>query len=380
MSEDTPPAGESANAGEQLNPKTLAWLRRIHEMRNLTDNHAIQQHWQWWDEKTPGRIDFVIHANVSWETKIDCEVDLGIGWIRPTVFEPVRAGPEFELPFSAAKEYGAGVPIADIEDGDTGRAYELIGRAVDTASFLTNALSFLSGNAAWCRPARVLQIVHGGTPPVFDARAERYKRYIAMPPPHETMSTLVTDDWMKMYAQFASSIWNVRRDDVRRVLLTAVAWQAQANSGAELGRYLHYFASVELLGHFFYENLPRERTARPSDSEIRQRVLEAVLNINGSNYMDQIRKCSETLDVSARAKIRSLGRLVDFDTDVFFQRAQRDGKSLLDIRNDIGHGNTAHDDREYLKANREALDKFQPHSREFVVRVALAAAQGKLDF
>jgi hypothetical protein len=70
---------------------------------------------------------------------------------------------------------------------------------------------------------------------------------------------------------------------------------------------------------------------------------------------------------------------VNFNTDVFFQRAQRDGKSLIDIRNDIAHGNIAHDDREYVRKNEEALDKFQPSSREFVVRVAVAAAQGKLN-
>src|SRR6266545_1379733 len=81
-----------------LDLQTLAWLRRTHEMSTLTIDHSVREHWKWWHERTPGRVDIVIHANVSWESNLDSEVDLGIGWIRPTLYEPVRVGPPFELP------------------------------------------------------------------------------------------------------------------------------------------------------------------------------------------------------------------------------------------------------------------------------------------
>jgi hypothetical protein len=364
---------------EPLDPKIAAWLKRTHEIREITRSHSIQHYWSFWDERTPGRIDLVINANIAWETTRDSELDLGIGWIRPTLYEPVRSGPAFELPLKGGREYGAGVPVFDVPVDDAKRAYEVIGTAVDQASFLTNCLSFLSGYPASWRPARILQSQTGGPTSTDDAPL-RYKRYFALPPQEEMTSIVVTDEWMgTFFKPLVTAMWSIPMEDMRRVILTAISWQAQANLGSGLGRYLHYFASVELLANYFYEHLPSAKTGRVPESEIRQRVLEILLSVDGKNYMKSLRECSEIIETSARTKIKSLGKLVGFDTDVFFQRARRDGKRLIDIRNDIAHGNIDHDDREYVKANQEVLDRFQPSSREFVVRVAIAAAQGVLN-
>jgi hypothetical protein len=384
--DDVSRIANAANTAEEteakpLDPKIAAWLKRGYEIREITRDHGIRHYWSFWDERTPGRIDFVIHANIIWNTERDSELDVGIGWVRPTPYDPVRSGPEpeFELPFKPAREYGAGVPVSDVPTGDTKRAYEALGLAVDRASFFTNCLSFLSGFPAHWRPARIIQFQTGGPQPVDEA-PQRYKRYVSLSPQDEMTSINVDDKWMhELFKPLAVAIWTLPMEEIRRVLLTAISWQAQANVGSGLGRYLHYFASVELLANYFYDHLPSNKTGKTPESEIRQRILELLLSLDGKNYMSNLRQCSDMLEPSVRSKIKSLGKLVDFDVEVFFQRAQRDGKSLIDIRNDIAHGNIAHDDREYIRTNQEALDKFQPSSREFVVRVSIAAAQGKLN-
>lgn len=93
-----------------LDPKFLSLLRRTQQMSTLTNDHSVREHWKWWDERTPGRVDVVIHANVSWKSDLDHEVDLGIGWIRPTLYEPVRGGPEFEFPVKGLPRLWRGHP------------------------------------------------------------------------------------------------------------------------------------------------------------------------------------------------------------------------------------------------------------------------------
>lgn len=362
-----------------LDPTILAWLRRSQEMSTLTNGHSVREHWKWWHERTPGRVDIVIHANVSWESKVDHEIDLGIGWIRPTLYEPVRAGPPFELPVMGHHDYGAGIPVEDVAESEPGRGLEVLGEAADKAAFITNCLSFLTGFAAWWRPARVMEVVHGNEAPAPGSAEKRFRKYFSLAPAEEMTSAVVDDEWVtRRLAPFIRVLWNLESAELRRVLLAAISWQAHANSTEGLGRYLHYFASVELVAHFLYGTLPNDVVGRVPQSEVQRKILELLLDVNSKNYMPTATKIADVLEVSARTKLKRIATLVDFDADVFFTRAQRDGKSLVDIRNDIAHGNIARDDRSYLEANREAIEKFRPATAEFVHRVAVALATGRI--
>jgi hypothetical protein len=135
-----------------------------------------------------------------------------------------------------------------------------------------------------------------------------YKRYFSLPPDEEMTSIVVTDEWMeKVFKPLAASMWTLPREDMRRVILTAISWQAQANLGSGLGRYLHYFASVELLANYFYDYLPPNKTGKVPESEIKQRILEILLSVDGKNYMKSMKECSDIVETSARTKIKSLG-------------------------------------------------------------------------
>lgn len=71
--------------------------------------------------------------------------------------------------------------------------------------------------------------------------------------------------------------------------------------------------------------------------------------------------------------MKALAGLIAFNTDPLFQRPEKDLKSLYEIRNDIAHGNIAHDDRSYLDRHNNQLKQFQPMTREFIIKIAGAA-------
>jgi hypothetical protein len=359
---------------EQLPPELLAYMQRRAAIVQLTDDEQVHQFWSHWNERTSGRLDLVISGHVSWESKRKQEIDIGIGWIRPTTTDPVDAETSFQI-HESEREYGAGVPVDEAADAQAGLI--AIHDAIARANLITNALSFLTGFAVSWRPARILPVVDRPTD-LHDGKERRYRKYLALPGRDESTSIVTTDEWVGgAFADFLRLVWGLK-PKLRDVLLTAVSWQAQANRVGGFSRYLHYWASIELLAGFFWKELPRIQTQRVPDSEIRQRVLEYLLDLNGKNYVEIIDKCTDVLEPSARTQVKALARLIDFDSDVFFQRSTKDAKSILDIRNDIAHGNVANDDRAYAASHRSVLDKYQRQTQEFVIRVAVAAAKDVL--
>lgn len=192
----------------------------------------------------------------------------------------------------------------------------MLGKAADKAAFITNCLSFLTGFAAWWRPARVMEVVHREEAPVPGSTEKRFRKYFSLAPDDEMTSAVVDDEWVtRSLAPFIRVLWNLESTDLRRVLLTAVSWQAHANSTDGLGRYLHYFASVELVAHFLYGALPDDVVGRVPPSEVQRKVLELLLDVNSKNYMPTVTKIAEALEVSARTKLKRIATLVDFDAE-----------------------------------------------------------------
>ena len=145
-----------------------------------------------------------------------------------------------------------------------------------------------------------------------------------MPPQEEMTAVAVDDGWIEsMFAPFVRTLWMMPDSPERRVLLTAISWQGEANSAFGLGRYLHFFASVELLAHHFYNELPAEMTGRRSDTNIRKAILEQLLDLKSGNYMVAIGKCSELLEASARTKMKVLGKIVNGHGRVFRSHSAR---------------------------------------------------------
>jgi hypothetical protein len=364
------------STSQPLPPELLAYFKRNHEIAQLTNDEQVRIFWSHWNERTPGRLDLVVSGQVAWESPNPREIELGgVGWIRPTTTEPVDSETSVRFPISFEHEYAAGVPVVDATDAQPGLV--AIHEGIARADLITNALSFLTGFPVTWRPARVLDVVDKPGPEPHDGKERRYKKYFPLPSNGENTSIVIKDEWVaKEFATFVRVVWDLK-PKLRDVFLTAISWQAQANRVGGFSRYLHYWASVELLAGFFWNELPSTQTQRVPDSEIKQRVLELLLDLKGSNYVETINKCNDVLEPSARTQVKALARLIEFDSDVFFKRETKDAKSVLDVRNDIAHGNVANDDRTYATAHRAVLEQYQRQTQQFVFKVIASAATGK---
>lgn len=354
-------------------PEFLAQMTRRREMQELTNDDVIQEIWSHWGEQTPGRVDFVLRGHVAWESRLDEEIDVGVGWIRPTVYEPVRSGPDFEDFGSAIREYGAGVPVKCTIDSKAEEASREIFGALSRISLMADVLGFLTGFSVQWRPARLVECVYGG--PRRDggsAATIHTKRFMRIDPHQELTATVLDDDYMRnVFGRVVRDIWTMP-EPIGPILQTAVSWQAQAANVRGLGRYVHYWASVELLAEFLDANLPASVTKRTPDSEIKQKILENLLSVDGQNYMKKVEACGELARPSVRGRVKRIAALIEFDEARLFSAPKGD-KSLYQIRNDIAHGNVSHSDRTYISRHSKQLERFPEAARDFVVGVAQRA-------
>ena len=356
-------------------PEFLASMQRRLAISQVTNNEEIKGIWERWHERTPGRIDLVIRGNIQWRSEANIECNVGVGWIRPNALEPSNADTSFQLSMPPY-EYGAGIPVEKALSEE--KALPILRDAVNKASFMTDTLSFLTGFSATWRPARILSVLDAPGPSFHDGVERHYKKYFAMPLSAESTSAVVTDDMIAgIYRSLLTSIWSLPTK-LRRVLETAISWQAQANRVPGFSRYVHYWASIELLASFFWEHLPAGQTGRVPESEVHQQILKHLLDLSSKNYTDIIRKSADLLQPSARKQIQALSKLINFDADVFFGKKSKDAKNLIEIRNDIAHGNVSNDDRVYADTYHQELQKYSDTTRDFVIRVAVAAAKGEL--
>lgn len=355
-------------------PELLASMRRRAAINEMTNDEAVRTFWEYWHRRTPGRIDFVLTGFLDWRSSRTTEIDVGLGWLRPTLHEPVDAPASFQF-HMPPKSCGAGVPVP--EAGNESEALPILRDAVARAALMTDMMSFLTGYATMWRPAHVLDVVDKLGPNIHDGVEKHYKKYFPIPTKAESESLVLTDEMVEGTYTALLKALSALPANLKQILVTAVSWQAQANRVPGFSRYVHYWASVELLATYFWDHLPAEKTSRPPESEIKQKILENILDINSSNYLEKIKKSSELLQASARTQVKALARLVDFDSDVFFSKP-RDGKNIYEVRNDIAHGNVANDDRMYADQHKAILEKYSDQTRDFVIRVVIAAAQGKL--
>jgi hypothetical protein len=353
----------------ELPPEFVKQMQRSHAMGTASGDERIRQFWQWWNERTPGRLDFMLNAFVSWKT--DRETELGLpagGSLRPTPYEPVRAGPPFEIPMKGYSEFGGGMAIQDLDETNAEAARFALAEAIGRIDLLTDCLSCLTGFATWWQPARILRTNAGGTRKV--GPPSTYRRYHGLTQSDESVSTVVDDRWFEnLFAPVLRALHAMTNSRVREALATAISWQAEGNRVRGFGRYVHYWASVELVANYLYEHSAHAVLERKTAADKKRLVLEHLLDLNSRNYMEIVQKCADLQRPSARTKIKAVGKLIDFDTNVFFQRPNRgSGLSMLGIRNDIAHGNVARGDIAFAESNAAQLEEFPKATREFVLR------------
>jgi len=366
----------------EIPPEILAWAKRSAEMRSRTQDEMVQKLWQFCDDGM-GHLHFVLETPTKWETTKPAWHDFGFAELSPDRCDPPGSGPAHVLP-PRVNTLGCRVEITPIrlDAPENGRSEIL--KAIRSAQVLADVFSLLSTQPAVLRAARRMEGSWSSDlaprdPPSPPGGKTHF--LIAHEPNEELMSRIVSDEWVDtrvgIAAQYLASIPD---EHVRRTVEAALSLHAQANALRGQGRYLHYWASIELLGAFFYEYLDASYLGRATQAETETSVLRKLLDINSKNYRDTITECHRLLRPTARQQIIALAKLVlpgrpEIRKTLFDKARDAKGRpvegarSMYDIRNDIAHGNVSPLLREYFDENVEVLERFQGLSQEFILAV-----------
>jgi hypothetical protein len=155
-----------------------------------------------------------------------------------------------------------------------------------------------------------------------------------------------------------------------------MTWHANGNQLAGgLNRFLNYWASIELLAHFFYEYLPLEKTSR---DQKKATIMGLLADVTESNCLERVAGCTQELQTSIRTKLFKVLPAVSagkISADGLFDVEKESGKSLYDIRNDIAHGSFCDHEIEFTDVVEKRIHSVQAASREVLYAVLNNASE-----
>jgi len=155
------------------------------------------------------------------------------------------------------------------------------------------------------------------------------------------------------------------------IIMRAFDWHANGNKHSNsLNRFINYWASIELLGHFFYKNLDRRKTGRLTRSQKRNKISNLLRHFDVDKPNSQlIKDCYAVIEPSIRTKLLSFLDSItdrnDFEQKLFHPD-EATKKSLYDIRNDIAHGTISDHHFEEIGSYRKRLYDAARISRDII--------------
>lgn len=363
------------------------------KMRRLTKDKLVTTYLQFEDEINKcGWISFTLRGALQWKSESGGFVNNPVGNLRlRSGFYDANHKNMSEFPFMYHQQnilhlfenYG-GISINLKNDRESKDEIE---SAIRNISLLCNLLSMHFRCSLTWYPARYLKVE---VQPPDAAKCENKKphyewqHWTLARSQEEATSSVVNDQLIQSCFVFYDNLLSVPDKNDSSILRTAIDWHAQANNiNSGLNRFLNYWASIELLAHYFFKNLPAKDTGRLSkQDEKRDEIMKLIDGkITRSNCMEIITKCMEIHSPTARTptariKIDSLLKAIgksDIHDKLFGNKVpfRRKKKSLKDLRDDIAHGNYSNDDRDFVQFVNDKLSCV----RELAVEVILATIE-----
>ena len=357
----------------------IKFVRHTMSMMHLTEVELVNTYWQQAHEIAKmGKLAFIIRGNAAWESERPEGVDDGKGlWLKSNRYEPVGK-PIAEEPVRTYLQWYMniyeiwGTTNININPNDASASKPLIEQALEKATCITNIMSLLNGASLCWYPARYEYIRHEPMPP----------------PPHHA----VTESWvcLPLARSQEELTYTVFRDEhilnellplenkvealpstIQTVIKTAIDWHAHGNRYASgLNRFVNYWESIELLGHFFYTKLPASVVQRKAKKEQKNMIINLLKDVTRDNCRGVVEKCNEIREPTARTKILAF---LDIITDrdqmeaLLFEPDDKTGKSLYRIRNDIAHGKLSEHHFEKIESFNHRLFDAREISRQIIL-------------
>ena len=356
------------------------FIRHNMSMRQLTKVELVNTYWNHAHEIAEmGKLAFIIRGNAAWESERPEGVDDGKGlWLKSNRYEPIGRHFAEESVRTYLQWYMNiyeiwGTITIDINPNDASASKPLIGQALEKATCITNMMSLLKGVSLRWYPARYMYIQHKPMPPPPERAVT--ESWVCLPLPRsqdEQTSTVLRDEHILNELIPLGNKVDALPSAVQTVIKTAIDWHAHGNRYASgLNRFVNYWESIELLGHFFYTRLPADVVQRKTKTEKKDMIIHLLKEVTQDNCMDVVKKCNETRMPTARTKVLAfLDIITDRDSRMealLFKPDDKTGKSLYQIRNDIAHGNLSEHHFETIESFSHRLFDAQKISRQIIL-------------
>ncbi|WP_404370431.1 hypothetical protein ACIHQR_10330 [Corallococcus coralloides] len=359
------------------------WLDKQAErhfaMQKLTGDSVLHRYWEFAEEHVKnGFLPFVIKGGVAWKS------DSGTRMLSPggsLWLESRYDDLDIGKAVSSGHEIWGGrsitLDISNVEDSRT-----RIEDALEEIALVSNAISLRTGASLNWFPARHLEvIVRGGneglTTPGNPIQERKVSMNIALSRHYEEQtSAIISDDTVtKDIFNLIEHIKLIPSKRAQDTIKTAMSWHAQAGiipSG--LNRFLNYWSSIELICHSFYENLPDEAVGRLQRRDRDAKLAELMAAPIADNERARaVLDWSEIVRPTARTKITKVFKLLypadggEHMNNSLFKKDPESRKSMIDIRNDIAHGNSSEYDREFVSLISDRLPIIRDLSQDVII-------------
>ncbi|HEX6368947.1 MAG TPA: hypothetical protein VF006_08440 [Longimicrobium sp.] len=349
---------------------------RLQSMHRQTYDDVVSLYWQIAREFGDGYLPFALIGGLNWsaEHRHRLYTHDRRAWI--------KAGPTDDdtshlrsIVTTHDRLLSAGVR-AEIDPANPSQAREAIQKAITEVTLLADLLALRFDAPVQWHPARYL----GGFPVANPSELENRDVIPASRFPEAMTNTGITDDHVERQFLPLFSVVSALGDSAfGLVVRTAISWHAQGFTiQAGLSRYLAYWASVELLGAFLFDRLPRNITGRKTKPERRRAITELLERPVTEDYdcFDLVDDLIELKQPTVRTKVLVLshwtGDRESLERALF---AKVDGYSLYKIRNDIAHGNVGAHHHDFLEVVRRRLDEMKSISRSIIINVLRHSAE-----
>ena len=151
---------------------------------------------------------------------------------------------------------------------------------------------------------------------------------------------------------------------------TALDWHSEGNRhGSGLNRFTNLWASIEVIGHFFYTKLKANVVGRRCKQQKKDEVNKILNNDSSTAVLERITKCNAIVRPPIREKLRSVFAFLpdssDWENELFDRKDS--GKSLYQLRNDIAHGIVSEHHFENIAAMKKRLWEMSQISRKVLL-------------
>lgn len=352
------------------------YAKRVMQTHNLSEDENIRRYLLSIEElEAQKRLAFVMQGNMQWKAnKVDGISAHGI-WLRSNLFDPVgkhiMENPVKSYLQMYQNTYEIGGTVAgSFDSNDQDLAKSEIEKALKRITILRNVFSLLLGVSTTWYPARYLEVkvVDSSPPPAKECKKEW--RFWQIPRSQEEQtSTILKDEHVESVIQAAHHIEHLDKR-ISATISTALDWYSEGNRhGSGLSRFANHWASIEVIGHFFYAKLKADVVERRSKQQKKDEVIKILNNGNSTAILERITQCNVIVCPPIREKLRSVFALLpdsyDWENELF-NRDDSD-KSLYQLRNDIAHGNVSEHHFERVAAMKKRLWDMSQISRKVLL-------------